>query len=859
MTLKTCLRCDWQGETEEPACPNCGVQPLYVVGASPSSGAGGSPRDHPKERSRGAANSRGVTPPPTPSPQSNPSPTDAVEPTGRSTRSAVAFVVAALVLTVSLGTWLKAHEERSAEGASTDAAANEGSAGDDSPTPVVSSSLGSLVRIDATTGEILARVPIRRPTQVATDGRSVWVLSGGTFGGSALFQVEAATNAIKGVSDPGLLGIAPNQLAVAGGSAWLGNDAGQAYRFAPGAITGEATRFKVKSPGFLWPVAAAGSLWVSCCRLPPALLRVDPATGRVLARIERVGRVVASGTGFLWALDRDEGPRLVRIDTETHETVPIGALGFLWTDLTVADGAVWASSREDDAIVRLDPFTGNEIERIRVGGTRGELGAIAAGAGAVWATIGATGTVARYDIETGQIDMIDVGGPPNGLVFAHDSVWVAVTDGSPAEAKPGVAVLDQAFADAINGCERLVVTRPEVKAALGFRTEDPAPTRSADGAFFGCKYAASFDMRQGGGQVVITAYTGGGPPISLDRSRSVQGIGDEAEFTPFGNADGHVDGPEGATSMLRVRSGDHVLHFNGGVFDPAERSWAPYGLPALRQLAEYALSTLATEVRPGVLEAASEPFFLDLRTGKTTPVAKSLAGGINFAASLDSSRLAYVGIGGEGSPQIFIAHLDGTGIRQMTHDPAGAAWPALSPDGTMIAYLGKFGDLFVLDVATGEATRITDETHGGQPQFTPNGSSLIFTGGGNSSPELRIVPVAGGKSTLVIGLGDGLTDSGNGSLSPDGSLLIFRGGGSFESGHCGPCQFVAKADGTEMRVFLPYCGWNPAGTWSPDGGRIVCSKGNGITIVDIATGEASRVAEGSGAIWLDLHTLLVEA
>jgi hypothetical protein len=53
-------------------------------------------------------------------------------------------------------------------------------------------------------------------------------------------------------------------------------------------------------------------------------------------------------------------------------------------------------------------------------------------------------------------------------------------------------------------------------------------------------------------------------------------------------------------------------------------------------------------------------------------------------------------------------------------------------------------------------------------------------------------------------------------------------------------------------------GSNPAGTWSPDSGRIVCSDGTAITVVDVATGVASNVAEGSSAIWLDRHTLLVE-
>jgi hypothetical protein len=44
---------------------------------------------------------------------------------------------------------------------------------------------------------------------------------------------------------------------------------------------------------------------------------------------------------------------------------------------------------------------------------------------------------------------------------------------------------------------------------------------------------------------------------------------------------------------------------------------------------------------------------------------------------------------------------------------------------------------------------------------------------------------------------------------------------------------------------------------SPDGSRIVCSEATRIIVIDIATGAASPVAQGRGAIWLDDLTLLV--
>jgi hypothetical protein len=60
-----------------------------------------------------------------------------------------------------------------------------------------------------------------------------------------------------------------------------------------------------------------------------------------------------------------------------------------------------------------------------------------------------------------------------------------------------------------------------------------------------------------------------------------------------------------------------------------------------------------------------------------------------------------------------------------------------------------------------------------EPQFTPDGSSLIYTGGTNRHPVIWIVPVAGGESRLLIGPGWNMRDTENGSLSPDGSLVTF--------------------------------------------------------------------------------------
>ena len=260
-------------------------------------------------------------------------------------------------------------------------------------------------------------------------------------------------------------------------------------------------------------------------------------------------------------------------------------------------------------------------------------------------------------------------------------------------------------------------------------------------------------------------------------------------------------------------------------------------------------------------------FAVDLDTGAIGPLPPAIVGEADetgdYAVSPDGTKIAYSGPDQDGTSQIFVANLDGTEVRQLTHD-VQAIGPAWSPDGMKIAYSG-LGDgtvlnIVVVDLATGETSQITfEDADAVGPRFSPDGSSIVYdTARPLHQWGVRIVPATGGKSTLLVG-GGGLGEAGDGTLSPDGSLLAF--GFSEESQANGTDIWISNADGSDPRPLVqgaPEYLLDP--NWSPDGTRIAYFNDDTreVFVVDVSTGTTTLVAEGARPEWLDDDTLIVE-
>jgi Tol biopolymer transport system component/tRNA A-37 threonylcarbamoyl transferase component Bud32 len=171
--------------------------------------------------------------------------------------------------------------------------------------------------------------------------------------------------------------------------------------------------------------------------------------------------------------------------------------------------------------------------------------------------------------------------------------------------------------------------------------------------------------------------------------------------------------------------------------------------------------------------------------------------------------------------------------------------PALSPDGTMIAYVAEDDDgridLFAGRVAGGGRIRLTNDTaRENRPRFSPDSERIVFArrGADGSGPDVCVVPALGGEVTVIFRGG------GHPVFSPDGRRLAF-----IHYGADGRLSLaIALADGSGVRDLVRATGQQPfirAPAWSPDGRLITFVQGSGgaageIWVVDPGKPSAPR-------------------
>ena len=322
----------------------------------------------------------------------------------------------------------------------------------------------------------------------------------------------------------------------------------------------------------------------------------------------------------------------------------------------------------------------------------------------------------------------------------------------------------------------------------------------------------------------------------------------------------------GAAVAAVLAAGSGIVVWNA---QTANRS----GLPADTNPSWYRspTQTISGQIDPKVM-----PFFLDLSTGKQTPVPSGLApdgvgmAGMNvhpvYDVSPDGRRVTFNTCHSgscSSADKLFVANLDGSDLREIQLPEYSDGYrPEWSPDGTKLVYQlrnGSYtdvGNLVIQDVVTGRRNQITDLELTASwwflyPSFSPDGQNVIFqlprSGSGETIWDAWSVPITGGEPTLV---------QRNATLPvylPEGKGIAF-----VESLTTGGGSSIQIADAQGYRRTLVEA--NKSISWltvSPDGTRIAYRHGGSINVVEVSTGESSKVAVGEAVEWVDDGTLLV--
>jgi DNA-binding beta-propeller fold protein YncE len=210
-----------------------------------------------------------------------------------------------------------------------------------------------VTRIDTATGRERSQHPLvgKGATGIVADGDSVWVAVAKP---REIVRLDSRTGRVSGrisVSRP------PKRLAVGEGSVWVGANSelstgDEILRYARGGRL--LHRYPVHA-GIGALAYGAGALWVAM-RDRPIVARLAPGAHRLVPWVTLPAAVILRyGAGRLWATlgDRDA---VAWIDVHRHHLVT-GSAGHGPAQAVMAGGRVYVASRDDQAVLMLDPDT----------------------------------------------------------------------------------------------------------------------------------------------------------------------------------------------------------------------------------------------------------------------------------------------------------------------------------------------------------------------------------------------------------------------------------------------------------------------------------------------------------------------
>jgi TolB protein len=206
------------------------------------------------------------------------------------------------------------------------------------------------------------------------------------------------------------------------------------------------------------------------------------------------------------------------------------------------------------------------------------------------------------------------------------------------------------------------------------------------------------------------------------------------------------------------------------------------------------------------------------------PLTDSPADDTNPSWSPDGASVLFIS-DRDGSSDVFIMNSDGSEPRPLTRTDADEVAAAWSPDGTQIVFArgdseisplqGGTAQLFILTLATGEETQITDaEALHNAPAWSPDGEWIAYVSDADGTPQIYKQHIADGTVVRMTNV-EGAT-SFNPAWSPNGAWLAYD---SLLDGNRD--IYVMDSDGERLRRVTDDPAVDMQPVWTFDGTRLM--------------------------------------
>lgn len=185
----------------------------------------------------------------------------------------------------------------------------------------------------------------------------------------------------------------------------------------------------------------------------------------------------------------------------------------------------------------------------------------------------------------------------------------------------------------------------------------------------------------------------------------------------------------------------------------------------------------------------------------------------------------------DGNAEIYLTNADGSGLVNLTNDPAYDREPAWSPDGTRLVFNSDrsgTGEVWVMNADGSNPTQLTtNDSHGLNFVWSPDGTKIAWQNYSDGDYDICVVNADG---TGFSNLTDDILYQDKPQWSPDGSKILYESLISSTNWKEAtlPEIFVMNADGSnQTNLSNAPAVSDSAPVWSPDGSQIAFSRGNG--------------------------------